>query len=100
MQDRGASACLKIVSTALKMKPKHWIYAVRKGASGGTTLFCSLAFARTMQAQEQVLAPPPVYSVTPPAMQEYEASQPGAPMVEPLAYERRNRRQAGCSGGR
>ncbi len=28
------------------------------------------------------MAPPPAYSVTPPAMQDYEASQPGAPLVE------------------
>jgi len=67
------------------MKSRHWNYAVRKGAPGGAALFCVLAIARTMQAQQQVLAPPPVYSVTPPAMQDYEASQPGAPQVESLA---------------
>ena len=67
------------------MKPKNWICAVRKGAPGATTLGFVLAFARTMQAQEQVLAPPPVYSLTPPAMQDYEAGQPGAPQVESLA---------------
>lgn len=37
-----------------------------------------------VQAQ-QVLAPPPVYGVTPPAMQEYETNQAGAVPVDQLA---------------
>lgn len=67
------------------MKSKHWINKTRKHAPGGATLFCVLAVARATQAQQQVLAPPPVYSETPPAMQEYETNQLGAPLAEPLA---------------
>ncbi len=67
------------------MKSKPWIYKTRKHAPGGTTLFCVLAVARAMQAQQQVLAPPPENSATPPAVQEYETNQVGAPLAEPIA---------------
>lgn len=67
------------------MKPGFWNCFVRKGGLGGTTLVCMLTLARVMQAQQQVLAPPPAYSVTPMAMQEYETNQPGAPRVEQFA---------------
>ncbi len=56
-----------------------------KGARGGMALFFLLTATRTLQAQEQVLAPPPAYSLVPPAMQEYETNQPGAPQLESLA---------------
>ncbi|HZQ47451.1 MAG TPA: hypothetical protein VFC07_10595, partial [Verrucomicrobiae bacterium] len=67
------------------MKPNYSIYLVRKGASGGITLFCVLGIAPALHAQQQVLAPPPLYSVAPPAVQEYETNQIGAPQVESLA---------------
>lgn len=48
-------------------------------------VFCLLAAARGLQAQQQVLALPPAYSVAPPAVQENETNQPGAPQMESFA---------------
>lgn len=48
-------------------------------------LVCLLGRALTVEAQQQVLAPPPAYSVAPPAVLENVTNQPGAQPVTALA---------------
>ena len=69
----------RIITKAQKRFPRR-----SKGGAAGTAVLCLAMFARTGEAQ-QVLTPPPIYGVTPPAMQEYETNQPGAPQVNQLA---------------
>ena len=54
-------------------------------AAGMVALVGLLAVTRSVEAQQQVLAPPPAFSLNPPAVEDYVTNQPGALQTAPLA---------------